>query len=233
MPRFFVPKTQLPHIYGEDVHHIRDVLRMRPGDTIELLDGQGKIYTAKINEIYKDKIACEILSAKESAMEPKVRITLAQCLPKYQKMQLIIQKCSELGVCSIIPVISERTIAKGEKQERWQAIAKEAAQQCGLPFIPAVNPLLQFGELINLAKNYALALIPWELETTATLKSVLATYQPSSLLVLIGPEGGFSQNEIHSAQKAGFIPVSLGPRILRTESAAIALLAMINYAFDQ
>ncbi|MDI6731972.1 MAG: 16S rRNA (uracil(1498)-N(3))-methyltransferase [Candidatus Margulisbacteria bacterium] len=242
MHRFFIEKDQLPHIYGEDVHHIRDVLRMRPGEKIELLDGQGKAYSVKIDKIEKDKITCKILSVKESAIAPNVRIILAQCLPKAKKMDWIIQKSAELGVWRIIPVISERTIAKGEKPARWQSIAKEAAQQCGLPFIPEVKPLIKFDDLIFSAKNYNLALIPWELEQENTLKKSLLSCYPDlhsriprypDILILIGPEGGFSQKEILFAKKAGFISVSLGPRILRTETVGIAMLSMINYEFAQ
>jgi len=246
MHRFFVQKDQLPYIVGEDVHHVRNVLRLQPGEKIELLDGQGKIYLVKIDTIHKEKITCKILAETESAAILKVKITLAQCLPKAKKMDWIIQKSSELGVWSIIPVISERTIAKGSKSERWQTIAKEAAQQCGLPFIPEIQPAQPFKTLLQSVKNYPLALLPWELEQSTSLKSILQAtnlpiQQPSNstiqqfnnFLILIGPEGGFSATEVNQAKEAGFRPVSLGPRILRTETAGIAMLSMLNYEFNQ
>ncbi len=241
MPRFFVSPDQIPVITGEDVHHIRDVLRMQLGDELELLDGNGKIYQVKIIEYKKDSIVCQILSTKTIENPTKVKITLAQCLPKADKMKLIIQKSTELGVWSIIPVTSERTIVKSEKKERWQTIAKEAAQQCRLTYIPNVTEVKSFKEILSEAKNYSLALIPWENEQKISLKSLISPSPDSpshipryhDILILIGPEGGFSINEIELAKNAGFIPVSLGPRILRTETAGLAMLAMINYEFGQ
>lgn len=240
MPRFFVPQDQIPVISGEDVHHIRDVLRMKVGDEIELLDGNGKAYQAKIAEYKKDKVICQILSTKILENPAKVKVTLAQCLPKAEKMKLIIQKSTELGVWSIVPVTSERTIVKSEKKERWQTIAKEAAQQCRLTYVPKITEVKSFNEILSGAKDYSLALIPFELEKSTSLKSLLSplpsnhqSISPSNILILIGPEGGFSQKEVTLAKEAGIISVSLGPRILRTETAGLAMLSMINYEFDQ
>ncbi|MFA5840439.1 MAG: 16S rRNA (uracil(1498)-N(3))-methyltransferase [Candidatus Margulisiibacteriota bacterium] len=241
MPRFFVSPDQIPVISGEDVHHIRDVLRMQLGEELELLDGNGKAYQVKIAEYNKNTIICQILSTKTIEDPTKVKITLAQCLPKADKMKLIIQKSSELGVWSIIPIRSERTIAKSEKKERWQTIAKEAAQQCRLTYVPNITEVKSFKEILSEAKDYSLAIIPWENEQEKSLKSLISISPDSpsqisrfpDILILIGPEGGFSTNEIELAKHAGFIPVSLGPRILRTETAGLAMLAMINYEFGQ
>ncbi|MBU0672256.1 MAG: 16S rRNA (uracil(1498)-N(3))-methyltransferase [Candidatus Margulisbacteria bacterium] len=236
MPRFFVPKAQIPTITGTDVHQIRDVLRLKPGDELELLDGSGKIYFSKITEMKKDKITCEILEHRTSNVERRTQVAIAQCLPKAKKMDLIIQKCTELGAHKIIPTLSERSIAKGEKLERWKKIAKEASEQSGRTTIPEIAPLTNFAEVLKQKKDYDLALIPWELEQEQTLKSVLTTAlrTPSTtILILIGPEGGFSQKEIDLAKEAGFTPISLGKRILRTETAGLAIMAMINYQYDQ
>jgi len=235
MPRFFVPKEQLPIILGQDAHQIKDVLRMKIGDELELLDGTGKIYHAKITEINKDRIICTITRHRTSDIGLRTSVTIAQCLPKQKKMDLIIQKCTELGAAKIIPTLSERSIAKGEKLERWQKIAKEAAEQSGRSTIPEITRLTTFEEVLKLQKDYALALIPWELEKDKSLKQLLTTALPSpcaTIIILIGPEGGFSQEEVSKAQTTGFIPITLGSRILRTETAGMSILSMINYHFD-
>jgi 16S rRNA (uracil1498-N3)-methyltransferase len=243
MHRFFVAKEQIPIITGTDVHHIKDVLRMKAGDKLELLDGTGKIYRAKIAEIKKDRVICHIIESRTQKTESGARVTIAQCLPKAKKMDLIIQKCTELGVHRIIPTLSERSIAKAEKIERWKKIAKEASEQSGRASIPEISPLTRFEDVLKLKHQYDLALIPWELEKSTTLKKVLTTppssfglrrtsHQPNHLLVVIGPEGGFSREEIELARKAGFKSISLGKTILRTETAGMAIMAMLAYEFD-
>jgi len=242
MPRFFVPKEQLPIILGQDAHQIKDVLRMKIGDELELLDGTDKIYRAKISEIKKDQIICSIIGHSTFDIGHSLHVTIAQCLPKNKKMDLIIQKCTELGAAKIIPTLSERSIAKGEKLKRWQKIAKESSEQSGRSTIPEIANLLKFEEVLKLKNNYDLTLIPWELEKEKTLKSILIAHTspltPSpqhpapKILIIIGPEGGFSQEEVAKAKEAGFIPITLGQRILRTETAGMSILSMINYHFD-
>ncbi|OGB88810.1 hypothetical protein A2625_02055 [candidate division WOR-1 bacterium RIFCSPHIGHO2_01_FULL_53_15] len=231
MPRFFVPGEQFPAIAGADAHQIRNVLRMKIGDEVELLDGSGKIYSAKIVRIGKDKVETEIVSEKLEESEPRIKITLAQALPKGQKMDFIIEKAVELGASKIIPLTTERTIAKNAKPERWQKLAKEAAEQSGRALIPEVSPLTRFEEVLKMRNQFNLALIPWELEREMTLKSALV-HRPSSILVLIGPEGGFSHNEITLAKEGGFISVSLGRSILRAETAGLAVLSAIMYELE-
>jgi 16S rRNA (uracil1498-N3)-methyltransferase len=232
MRRFFLPKGRIPEITGADVHHIRDVLRMQPGDGLELLDGTGKIYTARISDIGKEKIRCEALSVREEEIEPKVKVTLAQSLTKGHKMDLVIEKCTELGVFNIIPMATERTVAKTAKADRWRRIAKEAAEQSARAIIPDISPLMDFEEVLKLRKQYDQALIPWELEKNHTLKKHFTDIPISrhpDILIMIGPEGGFSQSEVEQAKRAGFISVSLGKRVLRTETAGMAVLAAIMY----
>ncbi|MFH1683799.1 MAG: 16S rRNA (uracil(1498)-N(3))-methyltransferase [Candidatus Margulisiibacteriota bacterium] len=248
MHRFFVPKDQIPIITGSDAHQIKDVLRLKAGDKLELLDGTGKSFLSKITKIKSNEILCEVLEQSTPNSELRTQVTLAQCLPKAKKMDLIIQKCTELGVHKIIPTLSERSIAKGEKLERWKKIAKEAAEQSGRSTIPEVSPLAKFEDVLKLKNNYDLCLIPWELEKETTLKKVLtndqtnklsthptnklSNYPTNKLIVLIGPEGGFSQKEIALAKKAGFTSISLGQRILRTETAGLAMMAMITYELE-
>jgi len=232
MPRIFVPQDQLPFITGSDVHYLKDVLRIKPGDEIEILDGNGTIYSATINNIQKDKIKLDIIRSSKSETEPAVGITLAQSLPKAKKMDFIIQKCTELGVAEIIPVITERSISKGEKTARWQKIAIEAAEQSGRASIPKVASLIDFKSLLKKAKEFDLALIPWEMEKTNRLKTILQKSSFRNIIMLIGPEGGFSSQEVAEAKAAGFIPISLGKRILRAETAGMAMLSMMMYELD-
>jgi len=229
MHRFFVEKEDIPNIRGSDFHQVRDVLRMKAGDDLELLDGSGRTYTARIAAIKKDHAACEVLSVREERSDLPVKVTIAQCLPKGRKMDQVVQKCTELGAHGIIPVLSERAVARAEKPERWKKIAKEAAEQCGRSALPEISSLIRLDEFLKTKGEFDLALIPWELEGQRTIKQALSGNQAKSILVLIGPEGGFSQPEVELAKNAGLTPVSLGRRILRTETAAMAILAMINY----
>jgi len=238
MHRIFLPKENIPIISGSDAHYVKNVLRMKVADSLKLLDGNGTIYIAKIAEIKKDEVVCKIVSSCQDQSEPKIKVTIAQGLPKAKKMDLIIQKCTELGVCEIIPMLTERAIGKSAKSERWQKIAKEAAEQSGRAIIPKITQLTKFPEVTKLAQDYDLALIPWELETSRSLKSALSSLSISpshhlSILILIGPEGGFSQKEAEAAKQAGCLSVSLGSRILRTETASLAILSMINYEYGQ
>lgn len=246
MPRFFVSKDQFPIITGSDIHHLKDVLRMKIGDQLELLDGTGKVYHAEISKITRDKIACKILSEKIEDTDSKIKVTIAQALPKGRKMDFMIEKCTELGVHRIIPIITERSVAKSTKLERWQKIAKESAEQCGRAIIPEIAPLTKLEEVLKLRNQFDLGLTPWELEKKISLKQALKDFlisqspniqipitQSPNILILIGPEGGFSQKEIESAEQAGFTPITLGKRILRTETAGIAILAMINYELEK
>lgn len=233
--RIFVSKDQLPIITGSDVHYIKDVLRLKANDQLELLDGCGTIYLAKIVELNKETVVCQIISGQQDSLNLKVKVTIAQALPKAAKMDLIIQKSTELGVSQIIPMLSERCVAKKAKLGRWQKIAKEASEQCGRADLPAITELQSFAQVLSQGKNFDLALIPWELEKTITLKQVLKNLtaeKPLTLLIVIGPEGGFSQQEVEQAKAHAFTSVSLGPRILRTETVALNLLSIINYVFS-
>jgi len=243
MYRFFIStdniKQNTAKLFGSDVHHIRDVLRLKLGDGLELLDGTGKIYATKIATIKKNEINCEIISFRSSKAEPRIQITIMQSLPKASKMDVIVQKLTELGVYKIIPVISERTVVKlsEEKEEkrviRWQKIVKQASEQSARGIVPHVEEIKSFDEATAKAKNFDLALIPWEMEEKKTLKQTLEKNKKiKSILIAIGPEGGFSRDEIEKAKKAGFIPITLGRRILRTETAGIVAVAGILYEFE-
>lgn len=235
MARFFVNNESPEVISGADAHHIKNVLRKKIGDNLELLDGSGKLHFASIVKLDKDKVTCKIVSTSPVEGEPRAKITLAQALPKSNKMNFIIEKSTELGVTSIIPMVTERTIGRKAKIERWQKIAKAAAEQSGRGVIPQIQEPQDFPTIIKLRSQFDIALIPWELERTTSLKQFLPSLllpQCPTILVLIGPEGGFSQKEIDQAKTAGFISVSLGKRILRTETAGLTIIAIINYEFE-
>ena len=220
-------------ITGQDLNHIKNVLRLRTEDRLICFDGKGIEYLCSITAIDKDSIRTEIISSKKADTEPAARITLAQALPKSSKIDYIIQKAVELGVFKVIPVITERTIAKGSKLERWNKIAKEASEQCGRAIIPEVAPSMNFNEFLSISTDFDLKLIPWENEKQNSLKSVLKEHHNThNIALLIGPEGGFSAQEVKEAVNRGFMPVSLGKRILRTETAALCAVSNILYELE-
>jgi len=230
--RFFVPKDQIPVISGTDVHHIKDVLRMQPGDGLTLLDGEGTVYECKIKTLGTDKIDCEIVHEHKENKKSTISVTVAQALPFAKKMNLIVQKLTELGAKKIIPLATERSVGKVIKKENWEKIAKEAAQQCGRRDIPKIDDLTQFDHLIKNPDQYDLKIVPWELEKNKTLKSVLSSKSPKNILIVIGPEAGLSRKEVEEAKKQGFVSVSLGDKILRTETAGMAILSMLLYQYQ-
>jgi 16S rRNA (uracil1498-N3)-methyltransferase len=237
-PRFFISPTQITGtsiaITGEDVRHIATVLRMKAGDALLLCDGQGTEFTATIASIDRAEVRAGIVNqTKREIVYP--RIMLGQGLPKSDKMDWIVQKATELGAASIVPLITERTIVKVRDEEkrivRWQRIAREAAMQSDRPDIPKVELVRSFPDFIRSLQSDddALLILPWE-EGTEPVKKVLRRGQGiRKIIVLIGPEGGFSRDEAVAARERGFHIVSLGQNILRTETAAVAVLSMIGY----
>lgn len=242
-PRVFVAfeniKGNIARIEGSDVNYLKNVMRLTCGDEIIVMDSKSKEYTSKISKIDKDSITAELISERHPKSEPKVKITVAQGLPKNKKMDLIVQKVTELGATRIIPICAERSIVRiadekgSHKVKRWQRIAKEAAEQSGRLIIPLVDEIKTMKELLIMCDDFDLCVILWEMEKERTIKSVLkANPEAHEILVLIGPEGGFSHDEVESARKGGFVTATVGNRILRTETAAIAVLSMIEYEFE-
>ncbi|HBC92872.1 MAG TPA: 16S rRNA (uracil(1498)-N(3))-methyltransferase [Pelotomaculum sp.] len=242
MPRFFISPEQIKAgrvtITGPDVAHIVKVLRLGPGDTLTVLDGRGMVYEAVIEHADRESVICAVMSESNAGRAPMLRITLVQGLPKNDKMDLIVQKATELGVYRLIPLICDRSVVRmaGDKPlhrlERWQRIAREAAKQCRRPDVPEVLPPAGWEEaLAGMPENTA-AVIPWEEENQEPLKKVLGESRPrKNVYVFIGPEGGFTPAEVELARSHGIRPVTLGPRILRTETAGLAVLAIILYQF--
>ena len=242
MRRFFVKEIHGTEkavlITGKELHHLRDVLRLKKGDEVIIFDGKGLEFTGKIEGLGKNEarfiIAKQLHPSKESAFE----IILCQGLTKGEKMELIIQKATELGVSRIVPFVAQRVVPKlkneqiAKKTQRWQHIAIEASKQCGRGIIPAIEAPATLTEVLSrwsMNKENYVKLIPWEVEKEHTLKDILKGNKPAGCIALIGPEGGFSEAEVNQAKEMGFMSVSLGPRILRAETAAISMVTIIQY----
>ena len=240
MPKFFVSKQQIANqitILDEDAKHIKTVLRAKPGEEMTVCDGEGTDYFCKINAVAEKEILLDILEKKPCQTEPAVKITLFQGLPKADKMDMIIQKCVELGIDSIVPVVTERTIVKLDKKEpkkiqRWQKIAESAAKQSGRGKIPCIENVLSFSQAIEESKKLCSAVIPYEKELQRGIKEFVKSFSGDTLGIFIGPEGGFSLEEIQQAQKEGILPITLGKTILRTETAAIAATAILLHELE-
>ncbi len=242
MRRFF---TEPQNIKGdeieifEDSKHIEKVLRMNCGDRVLVFDGTGVEYTAELVSIEKNLCRARVVSQSVSLSEPKTQITLFQGLPKSGKMELIIQKAVELGVCEIVPVIMERCVVKinsksaAEKTARWQKVSVEAAKQCGRGIVPKVSEPICFDEALTKMKELDLTIMPYEElghQGQNGLKALLkANESAASIGFIVGPEGGFSEGEASLAQKMGINTVGLGKRILRTETVSGAVLPVILY----
>ncbi len=246
MHRFYVNQEQMKEdtitITGPDVNHIRNVLRMKQGEEIIICNGQGKDCYCIINRVSDTEVLAKINSVKDTMTELPAKIILFQGLPKKDKMELIIQKAVELGVYEIVPVMTARSVVKLEdrkkeekKLERWQAIAESAAKQSGRGYIPRVTPVLSFKEAIKSASAMDLSVIPYENATGIQLtRNIMAELRNNTTIgILIGPEGGFEESEINLARNGNITPITLGRRILRTETAGFALLSMMMLALEE
>lgn len=240
LPRFFITPEQVSgaviSVADEDVRHIAAVLRMRTGDQLLLCDGQGTEYRARITEIGKNVVKSEVVE-KRTWVRSGPDITLGQGIAKADKMDWIAQKATELGVTSFVPLETERTVVKVKDVEkrigRWQKICREAAMQSHRTDVPRVGAIRSLNDFLRdqVCAPETLLLLPWE-DAKGPLKVILRSHREvKRVVVLIGPEGGFSRKEADLAISRGFHAVSLGPNILRTETAAIAALGMIVYEY--
>lgn len=228
-------------IHGPDVNHIRNVLRMKKGDEISVSNGVDDTeYRYGIEEITENAVFCRLRFTKDADVELPVRVTLFQGLPKGDKMEWIVQKCTELGVSEIVPVETARSVVKldaakkTKKTARWQTIAQSAAEQSRRRVVPSVHEPVSMEEAVRMAESADVRLIPYELsrEDPGT-KEVLDRIRPGdSVAVFIGPEGGFEKSEVALAEGAGITKVSLGRRILRTETAGMTVLSWLIYLLE-
>lgn len=227
-------------VIGGDVNHIKNVLRMKIGEKFIANDGNGGSYCCAISEIYDDRIVAEILEGQLANTELPVNLVLFQGLPKADKMELIIQKSVELGVSRIVPVEMSRCVVKlddkkkNSKTARWQAISESAAKQSGRTVIPEVSNPMSYKNALELAKTLDVILVPYECaDSMSKLKDRLNEIKPNTTVgIFIGPEGGYEEKEIEQAIEAGGEIVSLGKRILRTETASIAALAICMFNIE-
>ncbi|MCL2549005.1 MAG: 16S rRNA (uracil(1498)-N(3))-methyltransferase [Symbiobacteriaceae bacterium] len=242
LPRFFILPDQIHNslvtLMGGDVRHINRVLRLGIGDFIECLDGRGHLYRVKLSHLESEQIIGEIVESYKVDSEPELQVTIAQGIPKGERWDFVLQKCSELGATVFQPLYTERTIVRIDedqlprKLERWSKIAQEAAEQSQRSVIPRILAPITLEHWLTDLTGFDLVVLAWENEEQQSLKEVYASLpELKRLALLIGPEGGFSLKEVEQVRQAGGRPVSIGPRILRSETAAITLLALSLYHF--
>ncbi len=246
MYQFFVEPSQIQGnrvvITGSDVNHIKNVLRMKIGEEIAVSNGiDGKEYRCGIEEFGEDEVICTLHFVKEDGVELPSKIFLFQGLPKADKMELIIQKAVELGVYEVIPVAAKRAVVKLDEKKakskiaRWQGIAEAAAKQSKRGIIPEIKNVMSMKEAIGYAQEIDVKLIPYELaEDMNKTKEIINDLQPGqSVAIFIGPEGGFEEKEIADAMENGITPITLGKRILRTETAGFTVLSWLMYHLEE
>lgn len=245
MYQFFVEPSQIQGkqviITGNDVNHIKNVLRMQPGEEIAVSNGEdGREYRCGIERIEDEEIICTLRFIKEDGVELPSRIYLFQGLPKADKMELIIQKAVELGVYEIIPMATKRAVVKldekkaRQKQNRWQGISEAAAKQSKRRIVPKIHSVMSFKEAVSYAEKMQVKVIPYELaDGMEYTRNMIASLKPGEdIAIFIGPEGGFEENEINMAMEKGIRPITLGKRILRTETAGFTVLSWIMYQLE-
>ncbi|MGB4337899.1 MAG: RsmE family RNA methyltransferase [Bacillota bacterium] len=248
MRRFFVESQGIQDgrvtICGGDARHIAKVLRLGAGSIIRVVDSAGRELEVALTTVADTCVTGAVVAVRErSSALPSVELTLVQGLPKGDKMDLVVQKCTELGVSRFMPVLTARSVARPDsgaasrRVQRWRRIAAEAAKQCGVGRAPEVRDILTLGEALGLlSEEKPFMLFPWECETESGLRKALRQVALSGvrrITVFIGPEGGFEREEAKSVIEAGAIPVSLGRRILRTETAGMVVAAVIMYELGE
>jgi 16S rRNA (uracil1498-N3)-methyltransferase len=241
MRRFFVeeitPTTDSLSLTGKEARYISKVLRMKKGEVLTIMDGKGQLFESIVEDLDYKEVKVRINKSISPPPPSPIEISLAQALIRSNSMDYLIQKFTELGINSIHLFYSERTVIRlkpghlRNKMDRWMEIMKSACRQCGRATLPTLNPPLPFEEIIrNVPDKETLKVLLWENEEMLDLKKVLRSMSPiPHTLAMVGPEGGFTLNEINQARKAGFHVVSLGNRILRTETAAVSLISIIQY----
>jgi 16S rRNA (uracil1498-N3)-methyltransferase len=245
MNHFFIKPEQLQGnkitVTGADAHHIKNVLRLKRGERLSFSDGtRAAIFCAVVSELGADAVFCDLLYVLEDEVELPARITLFQALPKAGKMDFIVQKAVELGVSAIVPVAAARSDSRldekraAAKVARWQAVSEAAAQQSQRRFIPPIGGVVGFAEAVKAAAAMDIALIPYELaaDMAKTKEVVGGIRKDQTVAVFIGPEGGFAAEEIALASESGLLPVTMGRRILRTETAGLVMLAWLAYQLE-
>lgn len=242
MSRFYVPKSSINGktivVDGEEAHHIIDVMRLKPSDAITAFDGTGKEYAGLISKISGKSVIIDIVSTTAPRAAGAIEITLIQAVPKKSKMDYIVEKSTELGVSSVVPVVTNRTIPDWDEDKRslcvrrWCKIAIEASKQCGRADIPSISEIADLSRFLKDSKGFDLAMIA-TLDSGAcdiiSLKDALSGFAGKKIAIAIGPEGDFTPDEVTQCRSAGFKPVTLGRRVLRSDTAGLAVLAILEY----
>jgi|SRR5579863_2125578 len=240
MPTYFIRSEQIRSgqlsVGGPLAHHLREVLRLRIGERLHLIDEGMRGYLAEIKSVERDQIRVLLLKELVSPPFSSLSISLGQAILKGDKMDWAIQKGTELGVSRIVPLITGRTVVRPSEgkrtlqRDRWQKIALEAAQQSGRWDVPRVEPVETLNEFLAGAPKEALRLLPWEKEAPGAGRAFLLEQgAPAAVVALVGPEGGFLDEEVSRARGSGFHSISLGPRVLRAETASVVLLALLQH----
>lgn len=212
---------------GRQAHHVSDVLRLKPGDRIYILDGRGKRCLSEILDTRRAAVVVRTGSPEELLTESPLKLVLAQAVLKGDKMDMVIRMATELGCSSLLPVISERCqVRRSYRSERWRKIAESASAQSGRAIVPEVSEPVEFKDLMR--NHTGTGIVFWE-KAADELRKVLGSIKTETITLLTGPEGGFTEDEVRQAEKAGFIRASLGPRILRAETAAMTSAALVQY----
>ncbi len=231
MHRFFVLPENIKEnsltITGDEAKHMKNVLRMDKGHEMIAFDGTGMDYLCRIKNIGFD-IEAHIITKEKNTAEPDIAVTLYQAYPKSAKMEEIVQKAIELGAQRIVPFLSQRCVKRPEESSRLRRVAMAAVKQCGRSRIPVVDDVLLFADVLKLMRNHEKLIVCWEEERETSLRAALAGDE-QDIGIVIGPEGGFEGAEVAKMCETGGVSVTLGPRIMRTETAGIAVLAAIFY----
>jgi 16S rRNA (uracil1498-N3)-methyltransferase len=243
MHRFFVPPASIQSgqvvFPSEAAHQIYRVLRLRPGQRLVVLNNQGDEYTIELEEVSQRTATGKIVEQQPTLGEPACRLALYLCLAQREKFEWMLQKCTETGASTFIPVISSRSLVQdlaetNKKAARWEKILQEAAEQSGRGRIPALKPAISLSQAVRQGQGKRIIL--WEQEHSTNLRQALANLSPENspeISILVGPEGGFSMEEVQLAEQADWQPVSLGQRILRMETAALVATALVLYELEQ
>ena len=246
MRRFFVApeavQDDIVQFDAELARHMGKVLRLTAGEQVTVSTGGSTAYLVELTEFQKDAVTGRILERMESLQETAIEVVLFQGMPKGDKLELIIQKCTELGVSAVVPVETSRSVVHldsgkaAKKLERWQKIAQEASQQSKRVQVPTVGPYYNWKQFLqHLSEQNGLTIVFWEDEQTQSLKAFLRSQakKPQRINLVVGPEGGLSEEEVEQLRALGAVSASLGKRILRTETAGMAGISMVMYEFDE
>ena len=243
MSRFYVSperiKNNLIHIVGREAHHIIDVMRLKETDSVVVFDGTGAEYTGFIKDKSAKKVTVEIVKTKKPILKRRAEITLVQAIPKKAKMDYIVEKATELGVSAIIPIISERTVIRLEderrrsKVERWKKIAISAAKQCGRADVPLVQDVQKFYFVLDKVNNYDVTLLACLSEEAEKINEALDNFETGRIILFIGPEGDFTPEEITMAKRTSARFITLGDLVLKSDTAGISALSILNYELSR